>query len=88
MAKLTNTNVTASTNAPEATMEIVAAVYIGDGAYIPGIPARSLTTEEWDTLPVFIQQSLISQGIYRLAEGASLPSMETPTALTAPVTTS
>lgn len=88
ITNITNTNVTASTDALEATTESAAAIYIGDGAYVPGIPARSLTAEEWGELPVFTQQSLIAQGLYRLTEGTTFPSVEAqPVPVAAPVTT-
>ena len=88
MAKVTNTNVTASTGAPEATVESAAAVYIGDGSYVPGVPARSLTAEEWSALPAFTQRSLIAQGLYRLTEETTFSSVEAqPVPAAAPVTT-
>lgn len=37
--------------------------YVGEGAYVPGVPARDLTEEEWKALSA--DQRRAAKGLYR-----------------------
>ena len=51
--------------------------YIGNGDYVMGIPARNLTTEEWEAMPETTRQTLLAQKLYELTDApASEPTSE------------
>jgi hypothetical protein len=43
----------------------IAALYIGEGAYWQGIPARDLTDDEWQALPADTRKLLLDLGLYQ-----------------------
>lgn len=58
-------------------MSAIARYYIAeknpDGAFLPGVPLRDLTAEEYDALPVWLQLSIDASDFYR----ATKPRTET-----------
>lgn len=43
--------------------------YVGDGSgFIPGVPLRDLTADEWQAMDPVVQASVRSSGIYRVVE--------------------
>lgn len=52
--------------------------YIGNGDYVMGIPARNLTTEEWETLPETTRQALLEQKLYELTDASASEPMSEP----------
>jgi hypothetical protein len=42
--------------------------YIGNGAFLQGVPARDLTNKEWDALSKERQADLIRLGLYAAPE--------------------
>ncbi len=42
--------------------------YIGNGAFLQGVPTRDLTKQEWDALSKERQADLISLGLYAAPE--------------------
>lgn len=50
--------------------------YIGEGTYVPGIPARNLSGAEWDELPAATRQALLAQNLYVLPNGVESPAVE------------
>lgn len=42
--------------------------YVGNGKYIPGVPARDLTTEEWKAIPA--QWRALAERLYRPVKAA------------------
>lgn len=42
------------------------AIYIAsNGEFIPGIPARDLTSEEWEAIDPKLRASLVKAGVYK-----------------------
>lgn len=52
-------------------------VYTGDGLYLPGVPARTLTKAEYEKLSERMRVSVDQSGLYRRAKG-SAPNAEPP----------
>lgn len=50
-------------------MSGIKALYMGDGDYVQGIPARDLTLEEWEAISDEQQERLKELGIFRLKPG-------------------
>lgn len=50
--------------------------YIGEGAYVPGIPARNLSGAEWNELLVATRRALLAQNLYVLPNGVESPAVE------------
>ncbi len=44
-----------------------------EGAALPGVPLRDLTTEEFDALPEWLQRSVDAQPMYRKTAPPSKP---------------
>ncbi len=49
-------------------MSKVVAKYVGKGAYIDGIPARDMTSDEWDALSEEQRKKALDAGTHRLAK--------------------
>lgn len=45
------------------------AVYIGEGAFISGVPARDLSQEEWEAIGTRRQEAAIAGGIFKIEGG-------------------
>lgn len=45
---------------------IVEALYIGFGAFLPGVPARDMTAEEWAALPQEQQELAVALDLYQV----------------------
>lgn len=43
--------------------------YVGDGAFVQGVPVRDLTAQEWDDLPEELQAMALAAGIFEPAVG-------------------
>ncbi len=41
--------------------------YIGGGNFIPGVPARDMTPDEWSEIPADLREAAVQNGLY-LAE--------------------
>lgn len=41
-------------------------VYIGNGAFLMGVPARNLSIKEYDALPAHTRKALLDQGIMEI----------------------
>ena len=39
--------------------------YVGDGDYVPGIPARDLSAAEWKKISETVREQLVEAGLYR-----------------------
>ncbi len=48
----------------------IAARYVGAGDYLPGLPARDLTVEEWAALGADQQTLVVGLGLYVVADPA------------------
>lgn len=46
------------------------AKYVGDGAFVAGVPARDLTEEEWETLPEKLRKWAETAGTHEVTAGA------------------
>ncbi len=43
--------------------------FVGDGsAYLPGVPMRDMTVEEWSALPDALRTAASASGLYEVAE--------------------
>ena len=50
-------------------MAEMAVRYIGGGAFIQGVPARDMTPEEWDQMPVTVRAFAVEIGLYEEVTG-------------------
>lgn len=57
------------------------AKYVGDGAFLHGVPARDLDESEWDALTDEERAAAVERGLYRVS-GARRRSDEEPAAET------
>lgn len=39
-------------------------VYVGAGAWLHGVPARDLTTDEWESLDADLRATALARGLY------------------------
>ncbi len=53
---------------PKAKRSVRKINYIGNGAYLIGIPARDMSISDWDGLPTATRNSLIDQGIFEVVK--------------------
>ncbi len=44
------------------------ATYIGEGRYMPGIPARDMTEREWNTIDEEDRATLVKMKLYKVAQ--------------------
>lgn len=52
-----------------ASNEIVEVLYIGFGGFLPGVPARDLTAEEWLGLPDETRELALALDLYQVDRG-------------------
>jgi hypothetical protein len=49
------------------------ATYVGEGEYLNGVPARDLSTEDWDALTPDLQVEVVASGLYEFEGGDPEP---------------
>lgn len=60
--------------------KVLSVKYSGEGQFIPGVPARDLTVQEWAVLPHAVQAVCLSTGVYEIvAEEPKSRRVRTPT---------
>ena len=49
--------------------------FIGDRHFVPGVPARDMTLDEWEKVPLERRHKAVGLGLYRLPKGYKLPEL-------------
>lgn len=47
---------------------VIYAHYVGNGSYLPGLPACDMTREEWDIQPEDLRELALELGLYEVGE--------------------
>lgn len=43
--------------------------YVMPGTFVPGLPSRDMTVEEWEACPVELREWAVSLGLYEVQDG-------------------